>query len=70
MACIPSKKIEIRDASVLDLKQVPGMTDEVAQKILEYRDQHGPIKDLSDLKKVDGVRDDILEGLRDCLMLE
>ncbi len=44
MACIPSKKINIHEASVLDLKQIPGMKDKLAEKILEYRDQHGPVK--------------------------
>ncbi len=70
MACIPSKKVNIDEASLLDLKQVPGMEDETARKILEYRDQHGPIREFSDLKRVEGVNEDIVDGLRDCLIIE
>ncbi len=70
MACIPSKKINIHEASVLDLKQIPGMKTKLAEKILEYRDQHGPVKDLAEFKKVEGVGEDTIEDLRDCLTIE
>ncbi len=69
MACIPSRKIKISEASVLDLKQIPGLRDEVAEKILQYRDQHGPIKDFSDFRNVPGVNDETIEAMRDCLIV-
>ena len=54
-------KININGASKGDLMKLDGVTAGVAQKIIAYRDAHGPFKRAHDLVKVDGVGKDVLE---------
>jgi len=54
-------KININGASKADLMKLDGVTAGVAQKIIAYRDAHGPFKRAHDLAKVDGVGKEVLE---------
>lgn len=66
MACIP----KFHGATILDLRQIPGMKDETAETILKYRDQKGPISDFDQLSEIKGVDSHIIDGLKDCLTNE
>ncbi len=70
MACIPNQKIKINEASELDLRQIPGVKSDIAERILRYRDQHGPIRDFEDFKNVQGVEEETIEAMRECFLLE
>jgi competence protein ComEA len=48
-------KININTAGVKELMGLSGIGHKVAERIVEYRDAHGPFKKPEDLKKVEGV---------------
>jgi competence protein ComEA len=48
-------KININTAGVKELMSLSGIGHKVAERIVEYRDAHGPFKKPEDLKKVEGV---------------
>lgn len=50
-------KININLATASDLTELPGIGDVLAQRIVDYREQHGPFRDVRDLMKVPGIGD-------------
>jgi competence protein ComEA len=54
-------KVNINEASKTDLMKLSGVGPGGAQKIIDYRDAHGPFKKAQDLEKVDGVGKGVLE---------
>ena len=52
---VASGKINITTARVDQLALLPGIGPRTAQAIIEYREQHGPFKRVSDLTKVRGI---------------
>jgi competence ComEA-like helix-hairpin-helix protein len=56
-----SAKVNINEASKAELMKLAGVCPGGAQKIIEYRDTHGPFKKAQDLEKVDGVGKGVIE---------
>ena len=54
-------KVNINGASKAELMKLDGVTAGLAQKIIAYRDAHGPFKRAHDLAKVEGVGKEVLE---------
>ena len=54
-------KININAASVDELTQLQKVGPKTAERIVAYRQAHGPFKTIDDLKNVKGVGDKILE---------
>ena len=54
-------RVNINEASKAELMKLAGVGPGGAQKIIEYRDAHGPFKKAQDLEKVDGVGKGVLE---------
>jgi competence ComEA-like helix-hairpin-helix protein len=54
-------RVNINDASKAELMKLDGVSAGVAQKIIAYREAHGPFKRAHDLGKVGGVAKDVLE---------
>lgn len=50
-----SYHIDINTADEKTLKLLPGVGSVLAKRIIEYRENHGPFSDISDLKKVSGI---------------
>lgn len=48
-------KININLATVTQLEELPGIGPSLAQRIVDYRDKHGPFKTIRDLMKVQGI---------------
>lgn len=48
-------KVNLNTATKEQLMQVDGIGDKKATKIIEYRQQHGPFKQLSELKDISGI---------------
>jgi competence protein ComEA len=48
-------KININTADVKALMTLEGVGRKVAEKIVEYRQAHGPFKKADELRKVDGI---------------
>lgn len=58
-------KVNINTASVKELKTLKGVGAKVAERIVEYREAHGPFKKKEDLRKVEGVGPELFERNRD-----
>ena len=54
-------KVNINEATKTELMKLAGVGAGSAQKIIEYREAHGPFKKAQDLEKVDGVGKGVLE---------
>jgi len=54
-------KININEASKTELMKLAGVGPGGAQKIIDYRDAHGPFKKAQDLEKVDGIGKGVIE---------
>jgi competence protein ComEA len=50
---------------VKELMTLTGVGRKVAEKIVEYRDNHGPFKKADELRKVEGVGNGVWEKNRD-----
>jgi len=54
-------KVNINEASKGELAKLAGVGPGGAQKIIEYREAHGPFKRAQDLEKVDGIGKSVIE---------
>ncbi len=70
MACIPNEKIKLEKATILDLRQIPGMDDATADSILRHVRERGSVKDFEELKAIQGLQGGTLDALKDCFYLE
>ena len=57
-------------ASVDDLAQVPGLNEELAKAIVQYRDDMGDIQSMDELTEVPGMSKDLLESIKTRVGLE
>jgi competence protein ComEA len=51
-------------ASVADLEAIPGIGPVLAKRIVEFREEHGPVHKLETLLEVKGMGPKILEKIR------
>lgn len=56
-----AEKVNINSASKTELMKLDGVGSGAAQKIIAYRDSHGPFKRPQDLANVDGLGKGVLE---------
>ncbi len=55
--------ININSASVEELKNLPGIGDVLAQRIVAHREANGPFQSTDDLKEVEGISTSVAERL-------
>ena len=60
-----SGMVNINTASASELEKLPGIGPALAQRIVEYRDSHGPFASVDALTDVPGIGKAKLEGLRE-----
>ena len=56
--------VNINRASAEELTKLPCIGPKVAQRIIQYRKEHGPFKSIEELSKVKGIGPKRLERLR------
>ncbi len=61
--------VNINKASVEELTSLPGIGPKIAQRIVEYRTQHGPFKRKEELLNVQGIGPKKFERLKDRITL-
>lgn len=64
-ASVPQAKLSLSTATAEQLDELPGVGPVTAQKILDYRAEHGPFRSVDDLDAVPGIGPARLEQLRD-----
>lgn len=58
-------KVNLNTATTAELDGLPGVGPVLAQRIVDYRAQHGPFRDVKDLLKVDGIGEKKFASLKD-----
>jgi competence protein ComEA len=61
----PSAPVSLGSATVEQLDQLPGVGPVTAQKIVDYRTEHGPFRSVDDLDAIPGIGPARLEQIRD-----
>lgn len=56
--------VDINKASAEELQDLPGVGPSLAQRIVEFREEHGPFQSVDDLLKVRGIGERSLERIR------
>lgn len=64
-AAVPDGKVNLNTASTSQLETLSGVGEVTAQRIVEWRDEHGPFTSVEQLRQIDGIGDKKLERLRD-----
>ena len=62
---VPAGPISLSSATVEELDELPGVGPITAQKIVDYRAEHGPFGSVEDLDAVPGIGPTRIEQLRD-----
>ena len=70
VAAAVGAKININTADAKELTKLEGVSRSLAEKIVQYRDAHGPFKKATDLRKVDGVGDGVWEKNRQRIVVK
>ena len=63
-------KVNINTASAKELATLEGVGAKVAERIVVYREAHGPFKKPEDLRKVEGVGKGLLERNRERIVVK
>ena len=56
---------DLNKADKIELDALPGIGPSLAQRIIEYREEHGAFTDIEQLKEVKGIGDALFEKLQD-----
>jgi competence protein ComEA len=61
------QKVNINRAEAWLLEALPGIGEARARAIIEYRERHGPFRDINELVRVEGLGEAALEKIRDLI---
>jgi len=70
VAAAVDARININTADVKELMKLQGVGRSLAEKIVQYRDAHGPFKKATDLRKVEGVGAGLWEKNRERIVVK
>ena len=62
--------VELNRATVEELMELPGIGPVLAERIVAFREQHGPFARVEDLLQVPGIGEATLEALRPLVTVE
>ena len=63
-------KIDLNQAKMEELLGLKGISPKLAEKIIAYRNQHGPFTNLEELKEIKGIGEYRYEKLRDLFFVD
>ncbi|MFH1009322.1 MAG: ComEA family DNA-binding protein [Candidatus Latescibacterota bacterium] len=61
----PEEKVPLNTATAEELERLPRIGPKMAQKIVQWRTDHGPFLTLDDLAKIPGIGEKTLEEIGD-----
>ncbi|KAE8597298.1 hypothetical protein XENTR_v10016419 [Xenopus tropicalis] len=61
---LSAARFNLNTASAAQLMNLRGLTQEMVQDIVQYRSQHGPLKSIEDLVKVESISPSLLDKIR------
>ncbi|MBN1222918.1 MAG: helix-hairpin-helix domain-containing protein [Candidatus Aminicenantes bacterium] len=61
------KKIDINTATSAELQKLPRIGEKVAQRIIDYREQHGEFKKIEEIMKVKGIGEKVFKQIKDLI---
>lgn len=61
--------VDINTATVLELSTLPTIGEVIAQRIVDYRTEHGPFQSVGQLTAVDGIGEKRLESILDYITI-
>ena len=67
---VPAERININTASEKMLDTLPGIGPVIAKRIIEYRQEHGPFQQTTDLSWVEGIGPQKLLAILDFITVE
>ena len=60
-------KVNINSAGLNELQALPRIGPKIAQRILDFRKEHGPFKRVEELMKVKGIGEKMFGSLKDLI---
>jgi competence protein ComEA len=64
-----TSRVNINTADAATLESLPGIGPALAQRIVEYRQAHGPFERIEDVMDVSGIGTATFEGIQDLLVV-
>jgi len=61
------QKININTASATELQQLPRIGEKVAQRIIDFREQHGKFQKIEEIMKVKGIGERMFANLKELI---
>lgn len=58
-------RVNINTATLAELDALPGIGPTLAQRIIDYRTEHGPFASIEDIKNVPGIGEGLFQKLKD-----
>jgi competence protein ComEA len=65
----PDKPVNINTASQADLESLPGIGPVIAQRIIAFRQEHGPFTRIEDIQEVAGIGPATYEKVKDSITI-
>lgn len=62
--------LDLNRATALELQELPGIGQVLAERIVDFRERRGPFRSVEDLLQVPGIGEKTLELLRDLVTVE
>lgn len=60
-------RLDINMATAEELDAIKGIGESTAEKIIKYREEHGPFDAIEELANVSGIGTKTIEGMRDSI---
>jgi len=64
------EKLNLNAATVEELSKIPGLNKDIAEKIIELREENGEFVDMEELLDVPGINNQLLRQLKKHLIIE